>query len=185
MEPVAQRSLGEDGIILDEKTGEKYEEEPKRIISMEYDGENFTKEAERKVLIENEIDNSSEEQKTDLNRPKKRRRRRRRKPMFDRESGINPPKREQTLKVGEEIEAELHSFPLKQSRKKFRTKSGRHKRKRFPGKKSARRSQFKQNAVSRPSYLKTLKLAKYQEEKLSFPKIQLHGRPLRVNTLIN
>ena len=146
MDPVAQRSLGEDGIILNEKTGEKYEEEPKRIISMEYDGEKFAKEAERKVLIENEIENSSEEQKTDLNRPKKRRRRRRRKPMFDRESGISPPKREQTLKVDEEIEAELQSFPLKQSRKKFRTKSGRHKRKRFPGKKSARRSQFKQTA---------------------------------------
>ena len=183
IDPVAERSLGDAGIILNENLTENYKEKPKRIVSTEYEGEKFAKEPNRKVLRENQTENSSVEPDTGLKQQKKRRRRRR-KPMFDRESGFSPPQRQQTPK-GEEIEAELPSFPLKQSRKKLRTKSGRHKRKRFPGKKSLRRSQSKQNAVNRPSHWKTLKLAKYQEEKLSFPKIQLHGRPLRVNSLIN
>jgi len=183
IDPVAERSLGDDGIILNENLTEKYKEKPKRIVLTEYEGEKFAKEPNQKVLRENQIENSSVEPDTGLKQHKKRRRRRR-KPMFDRESGFSPPRRHHTPK-GEEIEAELSSFPLKQSRKKLRTKSGRHKRKRFPGKKSVRRSQSKQNAVNRPSHLKTLKLAKYQEEKLSFPKIQLHGRPLRVRSLIN
>ena len=180
IDPVAERSLADEGIILNENLAEKYEEKPKRIVSTKYEGEKFAKEPNRKVSREN----VSVKAEAGLKQQKKRRRRRR-KPMFDRESGFSPPRRQQTPKDEEEIEAELPSFPLKQSRKKLRTKSGRHKRKRFPGKKSVRRSQSKQNAVNRPSHLQTLKLAKYQEEKLSFPKIQLHGRPLRVNSLIN
>ena len=183
IDPVAERSLGDDGIILNEIQTEKYKE-TKRIVSNEYEEKKFAKEPKRKVLRENEIKNSSEEPTTGLNKLKKRLRRRRKPPMFDRESGFSPPKRQQTRKE-EEVEAELPIFPKKQSRKKLRTKPGRHKRKRFPGKKSVRRSQSKQNAVNRPPHLETLKLEKYQKEKLSLPKIQLHGRPLRVNSLIN
>ena len=183
VESVAERSLGDDGIILNENMTEKYKEKPKRKVSSEYEGEKFAEEPKLKVLRENEIENSTEEPRTGLKQQKKRRRRRR-KPMFDRESGLSPPKRQQTPK-GEKVAAELPIFPKKQSRKKFRTKPGRHKRKRFSGKKSVRRSQSKQNALNRRPHLETFKLAKYHEEKLSLPKIQLHGRPLRVNSLIN
>ena len=147
--------------------------------------EKFTIESEKIMLTENEIptttsDNTENElevskkaPQTDAKHQKRRKRRKRRKPIYDRESGLLPLK-----KQSHEEERNQVSPAVKQYMKT--TPVARNKRKRFHNKKRIRKSQYKKN--QKAPYNPSLKTLKYQTGKktYSYPKIQFAGRPLRI-----
>ena len=185
-DPERERTLSEEGIVVSETEGDQSpldltekvstEKIPEELDEMLLtDDEKSSSVALGNVLTKEEKETFEEEAKTGLKKQKKRRRRRR-KPIYDRESGFLPAQR----KNGSYDREPSIVAPYKT---KFRPGlRSRNRRKRFPKKKSIRRSQSKKNAKGSPF----LESVKYQEEKLSYkyPKIQLDGRPLRVNSLL-
>lgn len=185
-DPARERTLSEEGIVVSETEGDQSPLDQTEKVSTEKipeeldemlltDDEKSSSVALGNVLTKDERETFGEEAKTGLKKQKKRRRRRR-KPIYDRESGFLPAQRKNSSYD------RLSSF-VAPNKTKFRPGlRSRNRRKRFPKKKSIRRSQSKKNAKGSPF----LESVKYQEEKLSYkyPKIQLDGRPLRVNSLL-